>query len=184
MLTLVLEVLLPLKINFTAAPNLWMGMKKNNSPSSSSLEPLLKPPLEENYKAEEDIDVQNERCKVLSGRVHSAIIYLRNLRKVLNTLQNCFVIEIRREAYMFLAFRCIQEERNMVQKLRLIHWPSQYQKENVLVFSVPMVLEKQPLYQCCLVISFVLFMFLWSSPKPNVLLNRESKKNVAIKGIS
>ncbi|XP_051151534.1 ABC transporter A family member 1 isoform X2 [Andrographis paniculata] len=81
-LTLVLEVLLPLKINFVAASDLWTRARKLCSPSCSSLEPLLQSSSVENCDLEEDIDVQTERNWVLSGRVAKAIIYLRNLRKV------------------------------------------------------------------------------------------------------
>lgn len=54
-----------------------------STPSSYSLEPLLKSTLGDNPSLEEDIDVQAERDRVLSGGVDSAVIYLRNLRKVL-----------------------------------------------------------------------------------------------------
>ncbi|KAL7138460.1 hypothetical protein ABFS83_10G166000 [Erythranthe nasuta] len=77
-LTLGLEVLLPHKNLFTAS-NLWTNLKRKfYSPSNSVLEPLLKG----NSDLEEDIDVKTERNRVLSDGVGSAIIYLRNLRKV------------------------------------------------------------------------------------------------------
>ncbi|KAL7097878.1 hypothetical protein ACP275_10G171500 [Erythranthe tilingii] len=77
-LTLGLEVLLPHR-NFFTASNLWTNFKRKfYSPSSSVLEPLLKG----NSDLEEDIDVKTERNRVLSDGVGSAIIYLRNLRKV------------------------------------------------------------------------------------------------------
>ncbi|KAI3471608.1 hypothetical protein Pfo_028258 [Paulownia fortunei] len=79
-LTIGVEVLLPHKINFATAFNFWMRISERfYAPSSSSLEPLLKT---DNCDLEEDIDVQTERNRVLSGGVGSAIIYLRNLRKV------------------------------------------------------------------------------------------------------
>lgn len=83
-LTLGLEVLLPHRIKFLTASNLWMSLKeKLYAPSSSSLEPLLKSLPGDNGDLEEDIDVQTERNRVLSGGAGSAIVYLRNLRKVL-----------------------------------------------------------------------------------------------------
>ncbi|KAL8489520.1 hypothetical protein ACS0TY_025437 [Phlomoides rotata] len=82
-ITLGLEVLLPHKMNFTTAPNLWMRIRKwFCTPSSSSSEPLLNSTFGGNPELEEDIDVQMERDRVLSGGVGSAVIYLRNLRKV------------------------------------------------------------------------------------------------------
>ncbi|KAL6530473.1 Phospholipid-transporting ATPase abca1 [Orobanche minor] len=83
-LTLGLEFLLPYKISFATASNLLTRIiKKNNAHSSSSLEPLLKTSLgDNNGDPEEDIDVQAERNRVLAGGVGSAIVYLRNLRKV------------------------------------------------------------------------------------------------------
>ncbi|KAI3471688.1 hypothetical protein Pfo_028338 [Paulownia fortunei] len=78
-LTIGVEVLLSHKINFETASNFWMRISERfYAPSSSSLEPLLKT---DNCDLEEDIDVQTERNRVLSGGVGSAIIYLRNLRK-------------------------------------------------------------------------------------------------------
>lgn len=55
------------------------------TPRSSSLEPLLKSTMGDNSSLEEDIDVRAERDRVLSGGVDSAVIYLRNLRKVIST---------------------------------------------------------------------------------------------------
>ncbi|KAG8371966.1 hypothetical protein BUALT_Bualt12G0017800 [Buddleja alternifolia] len=80
-LTLALEVLLPQKINFAWASNLWMSIKEMfYATSSGSLEPLLK--SSSGDISGEDIDVQTERNRVLSGGVGNAIVYLRNLRKV------------------------------------------------------------------------------------------------------
>lgn len=50
---------------------------------SSYLEPLLKPSSKTvALDLDEDIDVKIERHRVLSGSIHNAIIYLRNLQKV------------------------------------------------------------------------------------------------------
>ncbi|CAK9155596.1 unnamed protein product [Ilex paraguariensis] len=59
-------------------------MKQFCRPTSSSfLEPLLGPsPENVAVDLDEDIDVQTERNRVLSGSTDNAIIYLRNLRKV------------------------------------------------------------------------------------------------------
>ncbi|XP_042053846.1 ABC transporter A family member 1-like isoform X2 [Salvia splendens] len=81
-MTLCLEVLLPLKINFGTASNLWMRIRRSLTPRSSSLEPLLASTMGESSSLEEDIDVRAERDRVLSSGVDSAVIYLRNLRKV------------------------------------------------------------------------------------------------------
>ncbi|XP_073151159.1 ABC transporter A family member 1 isoform X3 [Henckelia pumila] len=82
-LTLGLELLLPLKINFVTASELFTSVKKMfDTTSSSSLQPLLKSSSGDANDLEEDIDVQTERNRVLSGSVGRAIIYLRNLRKV------------------------------------------------------------------------------------------------------
>lgn len=94
------------------------------TPSSSSLEPLLKSTLGDNSDLEEDIDVQTERNRVLSGGVGSAVIYLRNLRKVLSTSQfSTFRLNSNLDIYKLYisGFRCIQEGSNMVQKLLFIH---------------------------------------------------------------
>ncbi|PIN24569.1 Lipid exporter ABCA1 [Handroanthus impetiginosus] len=83
-LTLCLEILLPHKL-LARATDLWTRMRRKicvPAPSSSSSEPLLKSSSGDNYDIEEDVDVQTERNRVLSGGVRSAIIYLRNLRKV------------------------------------------------------------------------------------------------------
>ncbi|XP_073045871.1 ABC transporter A family member 1 isoform X1 [Primulina eburnea] len=83
MLTLGLELFLPLKINFATASDLCTSIKNFlGTTSSSSLQPLLKSSPEDANDFEEDIDVQTERNKVLSGSAGRAIIYLRNLRKV------------------------------------------------------------------------------------------------------
>ncbi|KAL3632486.1 Phospholipid-transporting ATPase abca1 [Castilleja foliolosa] len=79
-LTLALEFVLPHKINLARLSNLlsWIS-KKNYLPSGSSSEPLLRT---SSGDLDEDVDVQAERDRVLSGGVSSAIVYLNNLRKV------------------------------------------------------------------------------------------------------
>lgn len=62
----------------------WKGTRHHlcNTPSSY-LEPLLQSSSEsDTLDLNEDVDVQVERNRVLSGSVDNAIIYLRNLRKV------------------------------------------------------------------------------------------------------
>lgn len=78
-LTLGLELLPLHKINFATVWELWSSSKKPFlATSGSSLEPLLASSSEDH----EDIDVQTERNRVLSGSVGNALIYLQNLRKV------------------------------------------------------------------------------------------------------
>lgn len=82
-LTLGLELLLPLKINLPTASELCTSVKKMfDTTSDSSLQPLLKSSSGDANDLEEDMDVQTERNRVLSDSVGRAIIYLRNLRKV------------------------------------------------------------------------------------------------------
>ncbi|GER52514.1 ATP-binding cassette sub-family A member [Striga asiatica] len=83
LVTLALEFLLPYKINFARFFKfLTSESKKLCHPlSSSSLEPLVST-SSRNADLEEDIDVQAERNRVISGGVGSAILYLNNLRKV------------------------------------------------------------------------------------------------------
>lgn len=58
--------------------------KVYHSNTTSLSEPLLQPSAGGTVvEIDEDIDVQRERNRVLSGPTDSAIIYLRNLRKVL-----------------------------------------------------------------------------------------------------
>lgn len=60
-----------------------MSFKIRRSTYGSSLEPLLKSSSGDvALEFDEDIDVLTERNRVLSGSTDSAIIYLRNLRKV------------------------------------------------------------------------------------------------------
>ncbi|GFP92211.1 ABC transporter a family member 1 [Phtheirospermum japonicum] len=80
-LTLALEFVLPHKINLASNFLSWIS-KKNYAPSGSSSEPLLRTSSGDNGDLDEDVDVQAERGRVLSGGVGSAIVYLNNLRKV------------------------------------------------------------------------------------------------------
>ncbi|KAK3023523.1 hypothetical protein RJ639_044789 [Escallonia herrerae] len=84
LLTLGLELLPLHKLNAFLAEGCWKSSKRLfHTASDSYSEPLL-----ETYKQnvtvdlDEDIDVQTERSRVLSGSIDNAIIYLRNLRKV------------------------------------------------------------------------------------------------------
>lgn len=78
--------------NFT---NFWHG-------SSGFSEPLLKFPSETvAVDFDEDIDVQTERNKVLSGSVDNAILYLRNLQKVF------FIFDFH-EFYIYIMLKLFQ----------------------------------------------------------------------------
>lgn len=59
----------------------WWRQTRNLSADTSVLKPLLRSSSEMATDVDEDIDVQNERKRVLSGSVGNSIIYLRNLRK-------------------------------------------------------------------------------------------------------
>lgn len=61
----------------------WWGEINIFPRNSTYLEPLLEPPETFVTDLNEDVDVKTERSRVLSGSVDNAIIYLRNLRKVL-----------------------------------------------------------------------------------------------------
>ena len=62
----------------------WRAIRNRWHGTSSHLEPLLESTSETGALGlDEDIDVQTERNRVLSGSADNAIIYLRNLRKVL-----------------------------------------------------------------------------------------------------
>ncbi|KAJ4969915.1 hypothetical protein NE237_003014 [Protea cynaroides] len=78
-----LEVLPPHKLTSVIMHwwrTLW-NLRLDNS--HSYLEPLLKSSCEDlTFQADEDVDVQAERHRVLSGSADSSIVYLRNLRKV------------------------------------------------------------------------------------------------------
>ncbi|KAH9648600.1 ABC transporter A family member 1 [Citrus sinensis] len=84
LLTLGLELLPSHKWTLMTIKEWWKGTRHRlcNTPSSY-LEPLLQSSSEsDTLDLNEDIDVQVERNRVLSGSVDNAIIYLRNLRKV------------------------------------------------------------------------------------------------------
>ncbi|XP_059646285.1 ABC transporter A family member 1 isoform X5 [Cornus florida] len=84
LLTLGLELLPPQRVNSATLIECWGSIKKFFQRNSNSyLEPLLES-FSENVAVnlDDDIDVQIERNKVLSGSADNAIIYLRNLRKV------------------------------------------------------------------------------------------------------
>ncbi|KAK9181201.1 hypothetical protein WN944_024338 [Citrus x changshan-huyou] len=84
LLTLGLELLPSHKWTLMTIKEWWKGTRHRlcNTPSSY-LEPLLQSSSEsDTLDLNEDVDVQVERNRVLSGSVDNAIIYLRNLRKV------------------------------------------------------------------------------------------------------
>lgn len=85
LLTLGLELLPPHNINLATVYEWWMRIRKVYYANTTSLsEPLLESSAGGTaIEIDEDIDVQRERNRVLSGPTDSAIIYLRNLRKVL-----------------------------------------------------------------------------------------------------
>lgn len=84
LLTLGLELLPPHKINLATAYEWWLSVRKVFHANSTSLsEPLLESSSGGTaLEIDEDIDVQRERNRVLSGSTDSAIIYLRDLHKV------------------------------------------------------------------------------------------------------
>lgn len=86
LLTLGFELLPPQKVSSFAKEccksieRLWRPTPQCHS------EPLLRSSSENvnlDFDLHEDIDVQSEKNRVLSGSVDKAILYLRNLRKVL-----------------------------------------------------------------------------------------------------
>lgn len=80
LLTLLLEVLPTCTFTPVAIRAWWRA--ENFQGGNSMKQPLLKSVSEPDISFEDDIDVQTERNRVLSGSVENAIIYLRNLRKV------------------------------------------------------------------------------------------------------
>ena len=84
LLTLVFE-LVPLHKLRVTIEECWRSMKKILPRSSGSYtEPLLESSSKNTVlDLDEDVDVREERNRVLSGSTDNAIIYLRNLRKVL-----------------------------------------------------------------------------------------------------
>ncbi|XP_010554822.1 PREDICTED: ABC transporter A family member 1-like [Tarenaya hassleriana] len=86
LVTLGLELLPVQKIMSISISDWWQNSKvlKHSAGGSGHLEPLLKDsPDGVLLDIEDDVDVQNERARVLSGSTDNAICYLRNLRKVL-----------------------------------------------------------------------------------------------------
>ncbi|CAI9301359.1 unnamed protein product [Lactuca saligna] len=82
LLTLGLEYFPPHEFNVFGIKDLIRSFRRS-SPSDEFCEPLLRSSAESlAIDLEEDIDVQTERNRVLSGSIDKAIIYLRNLRKV------------------------------------------------------------------------------------------------------
>lgn len=86
LLTLGLELLPFHKWNPVAIKRSWKSIRNLwHDTSSDYLDPLLKSPLETDARnLDEDIDVDTERNRVLSGSIDNAIIYLRNLQKVVS----------------------------------------------------------------------------------------------------
>lgn len=86
--TIALELLPPQKLNLKMFEGWWSCFQLfRRGFSDGSLDPLLRSSSDGFASDEnEDIDVQAERYRVVSGSAHSSIIYLRNLRKVINCL--------------------------------------------------------------------------------------------------
>ncbi|XP_043815842.1 ABC transporter A family member 1 isoform X2 [Manihot esculenta] len=83
LLTIGLELLPSHKLTPVTIKQCWRNFTNFWHGSSGFSEPLLKFPSETvAVDFDEDIDVQTERNKVLSGSVDNAILYLRNLQKV------------------------------------------------------------------------------------------------------
>ncbi|GKU89849.1 hypothetical protein SLEP1_g3933 [Rubroshorea leprosula] len=80
LLTLGLEVFPTCKLTPVTVKEWWRRIS-NLWVDTSLVEPLLKS-SSETATDDEDIDVQSERNRVLSGSIGNAILYLRNLRKV------------------------------------------------------------------------------------------------------
>lgn len=78
-----LEVLPIHKLNFAVITEWWGKLKRNTYIKSSTYsEPLLKSSQTVPVDVDEDIDVQTERKRILSGSTGNALLYLHNLRKV------------------------------------------------------------------------------------------------------
>lgn len=84
LLTLGLEVFPPHKFSSFGITELLRRLRRSSPPVSDAYaEPLLSSSTKSDaIDLDEDIDVQTERNRVLSGSIDKAIIYLRNLRKV------------------------------------------------------------------------------------------------------
>lgn len=144
LLTIGLELLPFRKFTSVTIKQCWKNVRNlQHSTLSGDLEPLIKSPSETvSLNFDEDVDVQTERNRVLEGCVDNAVIYLRNLRKVLPVLvlliiclyvmmttaiQCCTVV-------IFVAHFRYTLQKNKMQKLLWIHWLSQLKQENVLAF--------------------------------------------------
>lgn len=82
--TIALELLPDQKLNLKMVEGWWRSFQLfHRGFSDGSLDPLLR--SSDSYASDEneDIDVQAERYRVLSGSAHRSLIYLRNLRKVI-----------------------------------------------------------------------------------------------------
>lgn len=84
-MTLGLEVLPVQKVMSFSIGKWWQNFKAfNQVPGSSSTEPLLKDSSGAiTADMDDDIDVQEERDRVISGLTDNTMFYLQNLRKVL-----------------------------------------------------------------------------------------------------
>lgn len=84
-MTLGLELLPVQKVMSFSIGKWWQNFKAfNQGPGSSSTEPLLKDSSGAiSADMEDDIDVQEERDRVISGLTDNTMFYLQNLRKVL-----------------------------------------------------------------------------------------------------
>ncbi|PWA83115.1 ATP-binding cassette A1 [Artemisia annua] len=84
LLTLGLEVFPPHKFSSFGITEFLRSLRRSSRPVSDAYaEPLLSSSTKSAaIDLDEDIDVQTERNRVLSGSIDKAIIYLRNLRKV------------------------------------------------------------------------------------------------------
>ncbi|XP_010279593.1 PREDICTED: ABC transporter A family member 1 [Nelumbo nucifera] len=83
--TIGLELLPPHKLTSYTMKKWWKTFRNHPDGSSQSLlEPFLKSSSSQvsAFDVDEDVDVQAERHRVLSGSAENAIIYLQNLRKV------------------------------------------------------------------------------------------------------
>ncbi|KAK2651860.1 hypothetical protein Ddye_011716 [Dipteronia dyeriana] len=90
LLTLGLEVLPSHKWTLVTIKEWWKSCRNLQHETPSFLQPLLKSSSGTvALDLDEDVDVQMERNRVLSGSVDNAIIYLRNLRKVYPGRKHC-----------------------------------------------------------------------------------------------
>ncbi|KAJ4840078.1 ATP-binding cassette sub- A member 1 [Turnera subulata] len=83
LITLGVELLPSHKLTSVTSKQFWRSIRNLFHGTSVYSEPLLKSSSETvSHDLDEDIDVQAERNRVLTGPVENAIIYLRNLQKV------------------------------------------------------------------------------------------------------